>query len=360
MSMKERYLYSLIQKRIMRKTENSEELHSIYAKKYANWVVPFFKRHDVIDIPMLVCINTLQRLPEYYIIGNDSVFICDYYLYAYLYDINYILEKSDNNDYMINLWLKVYIEYLFISRNYELCYWFCLTSPDIETFKTTDDYKEQLLMEKLVDYTDTQEELLFLHEAAHYLFEINKDEIKNGKMYQNIERLFDEFVSGHKNSKFISELLADPKFSKDDILEECYCDAESINYVVFKEKIERDIDSMEKYALIFNTIFSVYFLHYLMVEKNDSAEIFNDYHMKLLAYRCGNAYYILHSELSEQKREGEILYLNLAYKKAKEEYVVTGKRIRQLFDILENKLERGSLPYTEDSYEYIKEFLLLQ
>ena len=68
----ELYLNAIMKQRIMRQTHDSKTLHRIYADKYANWLVPFFKEHDILDIPVLCICNTLYRLPDYFRIEEKS------------------------------------------------------------------------------------------------------------------------------------------------------------------------------------------------------------------------------------------------------------------------------------------------
>ena len=116
------YIDYLMKYRVKRITHNPDELHKIYAQKYANWIVPFLNVHGILDIPPLVCCNTLYRLPDYFGFEGKYFFVSDYYLYDYIYDCNYVFYKLENNEYIYNLWLKMYIENLYLCEDIDKCY----------------------------------------------------------------------------------------------------------------------------------------------------------------------------------------------------------------------------------------------
>lgn len=355
----ELYLNAIMKQRIMRQTHDSKTLHRIYADKYANWLVPFFKEHDILDIPVLCICNTLYRLPDYFRIEEKSAFIFDYYLYSYIYDLNYVLFKPENNQFMVNLYTKIYIECLYLHKQFDECYWFCENSINIESFKERQDYQNQSTMYQLLEFSDIQEAVILLHEASHFIFECYSEKVKESKRYREILDLYYINLKAYGNNGPIFEMINDSNFNIYKFLEECYCDSESICFVMNRTLFKNSINNRDLFTQLFRTIISMYFLHFTMAHGGKYAEIYNDCYMQQLVYRLSNAYSTMLSFLLENEMKDEIKTLKTIYQEQIKEFTECGEQIRQMFKIIEKELFKD-ISYNEvDKQSFIKEFLKL-
>lgn len=332
------YFNAIMKQRVMRKTHDPKKLHQIYANKSSNWIVPFFKEHNVSNIPVIFICNTLFKLPDYFSIGEKSAFIFDYYLYDYLYDLNYILLKLENREFMVNLYIKTYIENLYLNKQFDDCYWFCVNTVDIESFKNQQEYEDKLISYHLVELTDIQEAVIFLHEASHFIFENYSEKLKESERYQRILKMYYVNLKTHETEKSIFGMVHDPNFNLDKFLEECYCDSESVYFVMKRIGFNSVINIEEVFNQLFRTIMSMYFLHFVIASKGKYAEVYNDHYMQQLQYRLANINATILSFLLEYERNNEIEILGTVYEKQIEEFNECGETIRQIFKIVEKDI----------------------
>jgi hypothetical protein len=108
----------------MRKTNDPETIHKLYANKYTNWIMPFLAEHGLEKIPQLIICNTLYKLPDYYALNEGSFFLFDYHFYEFIYDLNYLLLDSADDEYLVDFYLKAYFENLCLNGRIDRCYCF--------------------------------------------------------------------------------------------------------------------------------------------------------------------------------------------------------------------------------------------
>lgn len=314
------YIDYYIHKRIMRKTFNQELLDKIYASKYSKWIVSFFKKKGIEEVPLLICCNTLYQLPDYFKIRNNSFFITDYNLYSYFYDLNYSLSALKRNEFVINLHVKTYIEQAFIKRNIDICYLLCRTSSAIEYFKETKDYKNKELASFLTELTDIQEAFTLLHEASHFFLEQDYPVIE-GQDYQKICDYFSMSNSG-LDSNFYNE---------------CYCDYNAISYILEKTYFENGFSRIMYFMALFSTLIYTYMLRFTMIAQNLKAvefETYMDEELKLLVLRIGGIYFYIYNFLVLNEFTVDISPLNEAYEKSIDIFKKMGENLRTVIKLV--------------------------
>ena len=228
------YINYIIDQRIMRYSQNLDFKHKLYAEKYFNWIIKYMKSKKISQVPSLVICNTLYKLPEHFKFGNKNFFLYDVYLYDFIYDLNFLFCNSANHEYFVNVFLKAYIENLFFSNEIDKCYWLCSTSYGLESFKRTQCYNNNTDdMIKLIELSDLQEQFILLHEANHYIYELNKESIINSQEYFRLSLILDDYIKA--NSYSIIGTIDSQKRLK--LLLECFCDSESIRYMCYRRAI---------------------------------------------------------------------------------------------------------------------------
>lgn len=350
----------LMEKRVNRKTNNPDELHQLYSKKYANWIIPFFTEHNVAEAPPMVFCNTLYRFPDYFSFDDRFFFLFDYYLYDYIYDMNFALDNPENNEFLYNLWIKVYIENLCLRDDIDACYKLCLTSLSLEDYKMEGRYRNKELIYKIVNLSDIQEAVILLHEATHFLYEKFASEIKHGQTYMKISQVLHNYLAKNKYSIPVLKMTGDPIFKVGDLLEECYCDTESIYFVLDKFFYNEKIAKGDLFIQIFRTILSVYFLHFIMTAHEKDVRLYTDCHMHQLTYRMGNIYATIASFLIKNDRTEYIRVLDRMYDHQLQEFVLWSGKIRKFLDLMRDELDDINIEQDSDmKHETIKEFLRL-
>ena len=82
------YVEDLLEERVMRKTSDPELIEDMYKKKYSNWFINYFRKYGIDDVPLLICCNTLYKLPATIRIQENTFFVGDFSLFEYFYDLN--------------------------------------------------------------------------------------------------------------------------------------------------------------------------------------------------------------------------------------------------------------------------------
>ncbi len=350
----------LMGKRVRRRIKNPDELHQIYSKKYAKWIMPFLRKHNVPEAPPLVFCNTLYRFPDYFGYEDRFFFLFDYYLYDYIYDMNFALDEPENNEFLYNLWIKVYIENLFLRGDIDTCYKFCITSLALEDYKTEEKYRNVELMYKIVDLSDIQEAVILLHEATHFLYEKFASEIKNSQTYMEISQVLHNYLEKNKYSIPVLKMTGDPTFDRGSLLEECYCDTESVHFVMDKLFDNGEIGKEDLFIQIFRTILSMYFLHFIMTAHVKDVQLYTDCRMHQLTYRLGNIYATVISYLIKNDKAEYRGILDKVYVQQLQEFVLWSGKIRKFMDFMRCELDDFSIEQDFDmEYETIREFLCL-
>ncbi|MDE7327659.1 MAG: hypothetical protein K2N63_15515 [Lachnospiraceae bacterium] len=360
MNNEELYIDYLMDQRVRRKTNKPDKLHQIYSNKYANWVIPFLNEHGILEVPPLIFCNTLYRLPDYFGLEGKFFFLFDYYLYDYIYDLNYSLYEDENNEYMFNLWIKVYMENLYLRDNIDMCYKFCITTPDLESYKKSEKYKNHDLMYRIVELSDVQEAVILLHEASHFFYENYNLNVKKSSTYKEVVEIFCKYRQKYQYDISLLKMISESEFDTEGLLEECYCDSESIKFVLKEVYKKLNINKKDLFIQIFRTILSVYFLHYIMSITERDKENYNDYHMQQLTYRLGNMYLIILSFLAENDGIEYKELLDSVYIQQVEQFASWGRKMRQFSGIIKDELKDFDMEEVEDEKkETIKEYLAL-
>lgn len=93
-----------------------------------------------------------------------------------------------------------------LNGRYEICYFLCVTSPELESYKLSAEYRNKDIMENLVEETDIQGAFTFLHEATHSLVKQSSD-IKGTDDYKTLETIFLTVYSQDMNEDFNRSLF---------------------------------------------------------------------------------------------------------------------------------------------------------
>lgn len=292
-------------KRVMRRTHSPKKLLEIYSKKYANWIVPFLKEYGVEKAPSMLCCHTLHQLPAFFKIHPNCVFVADYYLHLFLYDLNFCLCDQRFEEYLVNLYIKTYAEKAFLNKRIEMCYYLCLTSDGLEEYKLEANYRDDSLMTQLVEQTDIQEEFTFLHEAAHYLVTLT-DDIKKTDIYQTLKVTFSSVI----------DLELD-----DDFYEESYCDYLGVVYILNKSYHKTELSHELYFTLLFRTLSGIYAIQ--LAEKcqhteKESVYLMQDKQMYLLMLRFGSLYSAIYEFLAKHN-PNELMLLSDVFEKSRDE-----------------------------------------
>lgn len=345
MNFDEIYINHLFEKRVMKKTHNKELLHRIYASKYANWIIPYLNDREINEVPILLCCNTLYKLPYFYAIKDKNFFITDYGLYDYIYDLNYTYSNDNRKKHIINIYLKVLIEQLYSKNFIDECYILCCTSPNLEKYKQSSDYHNETIMNALAEKTDLQEAFLLLHEANHFYFK-SKNDIKE-----------------HPNYKLINSIYSSTKIDITDetFFEECFCDFEAIQYLFEKEYSKTQIDHKEFISLFFKVIIYLYILQSIIFYFNDkNSNPLTMFSMRLNTMYCAIKRYLYNSDFKEDTQ-----LLDNTYSITLTKLIDDSNEAREIVKCLKNELEANKNDFCfnanrNDKIKFIKEYLILE
>lgn len=338
-----------MQKRTMRRTHDPELLGNIYASKYANWVLPFFKSHGIAEAPLLLSCNTLYLLPDFFTIHGKSFFVADYYLHSYFYDFNYALSNVARKEFTLNLYIKTFIEQAYLKGDLDLTFSLCQTSPTIEIYKKSNDYRNKELSIYLVEKTDLQEAMTFLHEATHLLYKID-DKVCENKIYQEIVDIFGAVMPSLSEAFF----------------EECYCDYSSITYILEKTYFTTQLSHEEYFLTLFFTLIYIYTIYLIMnFSIIDESERFQDvnYEQQMLYFRFGGIHVHIYRFLLASGKKDDVLYLNSAYQNAQKFFDQIVTEVKEVLRLVSNEGKQNQEYFknitVQQKKEYIRDFLCL-
>lgn len=358
-----KFIEYLLEKRVMRKTENMDNLHNIYASKYAKWIREYLNKKQIDKVPIFLACNTLYKLPDTFKIRENSFFVGDYGLFNYLYDWNYVLSNDNFHQFIVNLCIKQSIESYYLNDEIEITYWLCLHSDGLEEYKTEEYYNREI-MTLFVDRTDIQEKFTMLHEAGHYLFRF----INREKAIEQIKEIHEEFIKINK-MKLPIENKGNNYDLDQKLYEECYCDLQAAQYIVQQFNEEESNAKGECYMLLFNTLFYVYILGYIntiSLKNGTDCESYFDYQLWELTYRIGNMYIAFYAKLLEQENEQEMELLNKVYTEFVHMFSGRMKEVREIMSYIkaminENRhdIENNFDVNDVSKINFIKEYLNL-
>lgn len=351
------YIEYLMEQRIMRRTNIMDELHKIYAGKYERWIRQYLISKQILEAPLFIFCNTLYKLPDTFRIRNNSFFIGDYQLYKYLYDWNY----EEHQDILVELCLKQYIESCYLNDKLDEAYWLCLTCDGLENYKSG-DYFEDKTIYYYGERTGIQEEFTLVHEAAHYEYRFI-DKEKETKDIREIYRLVPRV-------RKISEKLAREKNDDGDkrLFEECYCDAESIKFILDNYISNENIKIEDIFFLLFRTLLYIYilmYIHSMTLEKDETPRKYYDYQLWELTYRMANMYTVIYEWLLANMPE-QVNVLKKIYSDYTETFKNKMKKVREVIEKLKDIMQQNdenmrklSKRSENEKKQLIKEYLKL-
>lgn len=331
----------------MRKTHDPQALHTIYSKKYANWIIPYLKEYGVDQAPPMLCFNTLYQLPDYYSVGSKNFFLVDFYLYDFLYDLNFCLKNAESEEYLLNLYIKTYAEKALLNDRYMMCYFLCASSPELEYYKLSTQYRNKSVMQELADETDIQEAFTFLHEATHSLVG-QFSSIRETSINKTLVSIFSTMPGETLDEEFY---------------EECYCDYLSIVYILKKTYFSTEITHSKYFSLIFRTITGIYIIQLAdMCQRVQKELIFTeqDKKMELFLLRFSVLYTAIYKFLIDNNRD-EIPLIQQIQEKAIYEMKELSYSIREMSYHIETLFEENKTMVENiekgEQIEYIYDYL---
>jgi len=335
---------------------NVNDVYQLYADKYKKWISPFLNRHGIEEVPQLLLFNTLQKTPDFFIIDNNSFFVIDYSIHRYFYDINYIFSNSEFIEYIVNAYIKLYMEKAYLAERIDFCYCLCVNMPDIEDFKRTNSYRNEDTIRDLYEKTDLQEMFLLLHEASHSLFYTFDKTVRESEGFQVLKDNLQPIIKINKTINI-----------NDEFYEECYCDYKSIFYILEETYFLTKLSYDEYFSLFFLTLINVYIIQYFERCQNESINLHDDFEnnqITLFSMRMANLHTTLYNFLSAHKQNTEIINkLELVYNASLEklaDVLTKAHQISQhLEDIFSNSISEYEHLTKKDKINYIENYLLL-
>lgn len=342
------FINHYLESRGMKKNHDPELLSNIYASKYANWIIPFLKEHGIDKAPLLLCCHTLYQLPDFFVIRNNCFYVADYYLYSYFYDFNFALSDERRSEFAVNLHIKTFIEQAYLEGKVDLCYTLCQTSPDLETYKKTDDYRNKTVTEFLVEKTDLQEAFVLLHEASHFLYK--KTLGYDSQIYRTIKTIFNHVVQD----------------LDDNFFEECFCDYNSIGFILRQTYAITEFNKREYFFTLFMTFIFTTILRFTAVAPNlevDEYKEYMDQEMEMQWLRFGGLHIWIYQFLLSSGYENDISLLNNVYHQCIDMFKELSKDARLIFKLIKED-EKDNLDLFKnvsrgEKIEFIQVFLNL-
>ncbi len=347
------YVEDLLEERVMRKTSDPELIEDMYKKKYSNWFINYFRKYGIDDVPLLICCNTLYKLPATIKIQEITFFVGDISLFEYFYDLNYILSDRSKKEYLVNICIKLYIEACYLQDHIDKAFYLDLTSPTLEEYKKGTDYNNENIHTLWTKRTDIQEQFVFLHEANHYFLE-QLDQKSRLQEYKNFYNYFQE-----KTQKKLD--IFKENYKTDNLLVECFCDCEALKYMVNSFDQSNVAGFSEFISLMYKVPIYLYILQFIndSVQENYNIENGYSYIFYALSYRMGMLYYVFSKYLPEScwKINEKIFDDNVRILK------VIMKKVRQIIlyvkEIVDKNLSDIAWISSEGQNNYLKDFLNL-
>lgn len=346
------YVEDFLEERIMRKTSDPEVIEDMYKKKYSDWIIDYFRGYGVDVAPLLICCNTLYKLPVTIKIQKKTFFVEDISLFEYFYDLNYILSNRNRMEYLVNICIKLYIEASYLQDYIDRAYYLALTSPKIEEYRDK-DYKNENTYSFWITRTDIQEQFIFLHEANHYFLE----QLDKNTQLQEYKNFYDYFQK--KPSKKLEVFRG--KYKVDDLLVECFCDCEALKYMVNRLEQFNVIGFSESISLIYRVPIYLYILQFINDSVQEGYNIENGYSyiFYALSYRMGMLYYVFSKYLPESYRKINEKIFNDNVRILKNIMKKVRKIILYVNEIVDKNLSDIARISSEEQNNYLKDFLNL-
>lgn len=342
------YINHLFDKRIMKKTHDKDLLHRIYASKYANWIIPYLNERKISKAPILLCCNTLYKLPYFYTIRDKNFFIADYGLYDYIYDLNYANSNSNRKEFIVNIYYKALAEQLYLNKSIDDCFMLCAISPDLEEYKQDNDYHNETIMTELAEKTDLQEAFLFLHEANHCYFKSNSD-IQESVNYKLIKSMY-------QSSKI--------NITDESFYEECFCDFEAVLYLFEKTYTKTQIKHKEFITMFFDVIIYLYILQSIRIYFNNKK---SEAHTPLTMFslRLNTIYFAIKEYLSKNDFDDDIRLLDNIYSNILTRFPDECSNTREIVGYIKKESEKNKNDMCfdiskDEKIKFIKDYLLLE
>jgi len=335
---------------------HANDVYQLYADKYKKWISPFLNKHNIEEIPQLLLLNTLKKTPDFFIIGNKNFFVIDYSMHRYFYDINYIFSDNEFNEYIVNAYIKLYMEKAYLKERIDFCHCLCANTTDIEDYKLTNSYRNDDTIQYLCDKTDLQEMFLLLHEACHLLFCTFDKNVKESEGFQVLKDNLQPIIK-------INEAVN----VDDEFYEECYCDYKSIFYTLEETYFSTKLSNEEYFSLFFLTLVNVYVLQFFERCQNKSynAQYNFEYdRIALFSMRMANLHATLFNFLSAHNQNDEIINkLTSVYYASLDRAADIFSKAHQISQCLEEEISNSISEYEhltrKDKIYYIENYLLL-
>lgn len=283
------YINYLLDNRVMRRTQNAGIYEEYFSILYNRWIVKFLNANGIQVAPLLLLCNTLSKWPDYFSFCGRSFFVIDNYLYDFLYDWNYILAFDSLREYEVNLYIKLYTESSYINRNYDICYFLCYSSPNIEQFKN-EHYYENLKKPLLEEECEVQLAFSLLHEATHFLISKDCGQILQSELYIQQSEILDLLVDAKSTVNQLNDLNSD---QKNLLIEECSCDSLAITFILESDLTFHSLTKIQVFDSLMQSILYNYIIAYSEVCQSIDSEHIDEYFDSSLwsiVFRIGNAY----------------------------------------------------------------------
>lgn len=229
-------------------------LEKHYSQLYCDYISSYFKEKKVLNIPQMIHCYTLYKFPQ---ISESSsgrkFFLVDYGMYDFFYNLNTLSFDCFNYDCLLECYISLFAEQLFLSNEIDLCYDYISKNflSNVEINSTITDYQNDI-----VKKTDLQELFIILHESAHFYVDIN------GGCNKHIK--YSDLMNIYKSDKFDISIL-------DDVATEIVCDYESVSYIL--RKISEKESLINTATSCFQTITYVYILRLFLLECNSTGNL---------------------------------------------------------------------------------------
>jgi len=283
------YINYILDNRVMRKTQASDAYEEYFSILYSRWIVRFLKSKNIDQAPLLLLCNTLSKWPDYYGFNDRSFFLIDYYLHDFLYDWNYILHFKSKREYVVNLYIKLYMESAYVNQNYDTLFWLCYSSPGIEEFKN-EHYYTNSDRAHLEETCELQLAFAMIHEASHFLIS-NGDGSLEDEAIQTPDINIPFYLENDLDSTHYYLSLSSNQRKL--LVEECFCDKQAITFILEHRLRDTSIANAQLVELLIQTILYNYIIMYSEACQNIESSNINDYFdssLWTIIFRIGNAY----------------------------------------------------------------------
>lgn len=152
------------------------------------------------------------------------------------------------------------------------------------------------------------------------------------------------------------------------LFEECYCDAESIKFILDNYISNENIKIEDIFFLLFRTLLYIYilmYIHSMTLEKDETPRKYYDYQLWELTYRMANMYTVIYEWLLANMPE-QVNVLKKIYSDYTETFKNKMKKVREVIEKLKDIMQQNddnmrklSKRSENEKKQLIKEYLKL-